>query len=175
MRACYVSVLRTWETTLHAITLEEARAEGHQSIHMALRALGEKDRPLIAIEFELQRRHIPRLLSSMVVAGKQGAYVDNPARAMADEPEAVDAVTQKAITEEAWKAGARLEEEHRAVVEELPHEVAIEVLKVEARRRYIDIRDELRAYERWASPEAKARQVQVINRKLERPYVAAAA
>lgn len=169
VRACYIRVLERWATRVYAITESEAEAEGHRDRDEFLDVWGRKDREITAIRFELDPEHRPRLLTSRIVAGKQGAYVDSPVRAMPDEPEAVDPFTQARITTLAKARDRERERRRRQKRAELPFEEQLEELVREARDRHVDIRSELRAIGRWKNPDVQMQQLRIIRRKLEFP------
>lgn len=140
IRVCYIIVLEVWWD-------EEER--------------GTK------IRFVMDPRHKPRLLSSAILAGRQGAYVDHPARALSDEPEAVDPFFQDRLTREARERDELREANRRQARNDLPFGDQLILLESEARSRYVDIRSELRAARRFRKPA----QLIAIRRKLDRDVV----
>lgn len=174
VRACHVFIVERWRTRLYLVTEDEAIACGHHHRDEMLDVWERRDQVVWALRFELRDAHRPRLLSSQVIAGRQGAYVDNAQRALPDEPEAVDRQSQSRITEE-----ANALDYHRRVKlwrerAELPFVEQLSGLKEEARARHIDIRSELRAIEKWTGSEARRRQLQRIREKLEHPMLVSA-
>jgi hypothetical protein len=175
VRACYISILEKWQTRLYHVTEDEARGCGYHDRAEMLDAWDRKDQAVWAIKFELDGTHRPRLLADQVIAGRQGAYVDNPARAMRGNPgEAVDPFTQRRLSDEARQ---RTREHRKAMWRERaeqPFDVQLRGLVMEARSRHIDIRDELRAIERWQDPDAKWKQLDRIREKVEHPLLVSA-
>jgi hypothetical protein len=166
--ACRVVILERWESRLYAATEQDAKEEGFKNWADMIEAWGGEDQPVWVVRFRLDTAHRPRLLASRVVAGRQGAYTDNPARALPDEPEAVDPFFQDRITAEARSRDREREQARHADVRSLPFEVQLAVLTREARARHIDIRSELRAIQRWTNPRAREAQLERIRKKLDR-------
>lgn len=169
VRACFIRILDVREGYLDEASEQDAKAEGYRSFYELLAVWGRPRHriPVWVVRFVADRTHRPRLLTSRVIAGRQGAYVEVPARAMTDEPEAVDEATQKVLTAQAHErdrvrfAMARDERSTLAFEQQLP------LLVAEARARHIDVRDEIRAILRWSDPAAKQRQLERIREKLE--------
>jgi len=175
IRACRVLVTARWTTTLATLTDSDAEAEGYTDADELRLELGEPpaETKFWVIRFCLDETHIPRLLTSAVVAGRQGAYVDHPMRALPDEPEAVDSVTQTQLTEAAHYRDAEFRERRWNAIRLLSFDMQLHLLRKEAWRRHIDIRDELRAIDRWRNDRAREKQLEAIRRKLEACMVAA--
>lgn len=172
VRACYIVVLAKWRTRLYHVTDDEARECGWHDRGEMLDAWDRKDQVVWAVKFKLDETHRPRLLSDRVIAGRQGNYVDNRKRALPDEPEAVDQLTERWLVKQARERFC----EHRKAMwrerAELPFDEQLWGLSIEARSRHIDIRDELRAIERWRNaPAARATQLARIRAKLEHPVL----
>jgi hypothetical protein len=109
-----------------------------QSSTMALVAAGPA--------FELDRRHIPRLLHRQSERG----YTNNPRDAVPDEPEAVDAATQTRITAEARRRDTvrRGWLDQQLLDERASLEHRLDRARELARRRGIDVRQDVRIIER---------------------------
>jgi hypothetical protein len=169
VRVCYVTVIAVWRTRLYHVTDEEARGCGYADRAEMLDLWDRQDQPVWALKFERNFNHRPRLLSGRVIAGMQGGYVDHAKRALPDEPEAVDELTQRRLTNE----GRSRSREHRKTTwrerAELPFDEQLRGFVVEARSRHVDIRSEVRAIERWRDPRARQKQLDRIRAKLEHP------
>lgn len=175
LRYCRVQVLSVAPSTLFAATERDAQIEGYRSRDHLLEEWGRGgDVDVWVMRFRLDTDTGRRFLSQRVVAGTQGDYVDNPARSLRDEPEAVDEDT---LSVYALRNRER-HEEHRAgerdAVLALDFDSRLRVLVNEARARHVDIRDELRAIQRWTEPVARERQLERIQGKLSYPLHAVA-
>lgn len=152
---CMVRVMAVDAGFLSQVDEQAAKAEGFKSVDEFLadwearHDFVKPDRPVWVVYFELDRTCKPRYLSERVIAGQQGDYVTNPHRALPDEAEAIDEYTlERFVKENKLKDDKR--RKLRAVdVAALPVDQQISVLTVEARSRYIDVRDELRAIRRY--------------------------
>ena len=164
---CRVKILQRWESEVFAISESEVEAEGCETRDEFLEQWGRYNFDVWVLRFELDRRDRPRLLTSRIVAGRQGAYVDNPIRALPDEPEAVDAETLEWITREARYSDRRRERQRREERAELPFDQQLRALEQEAWSRHVCIRSELRAIRRWPDPEIRQKQLEIIRQKLE--------
>lgn len=167
IRVCHVRVVERWETTIDAASEEDILAEGYsdREDYEADWGFLPQDTPVWVVRFELDPRDYPRLLSSGIIAGRQGPYVEHTARALPDEPEAVDEFTQSWITAEAGSRDREHIREARSIRADLPIEDQIMALAAEARARYVDVRDEMRVIDRY--PHRKAEMVARMRDKLE--------
>lgn len=168
VRACYIRVLGIREGTLGDATDQDARAEGWRSRVELMDAWDWAPgmTPVWVMTFEVDRTDRPRWLSRAVVAGRQGAYVDNPYRALPDEGEAVDDATLERLTAEARERDAMRAARARQALRQAPLAVQVRTYEREARARHIDIRDELRALRRWKQKSAQERQLERIRARL---------
>jgi hypothetical protein len=174
VRICHINVLERWETTLYGATNPDAEAEGYKDRDELIAEWGSPgfDLDVWVFRFELDPRHRPRLLSSGIIAGRQGAYVESRMRALPDEPEAVDFFAQEEITAAAHDRARAAEERRREERSSLSFHDQLAELEAEARARYVDIRSELRAIERWGNAAAQKQQLERIRQKLETPLAA---
>lgn len=171
--ACRVRVDYVRPGELHEVTKDDARLEGYRSVALLMAAWGdpEDETRVWIIGFTVLAEDRPRLMTptSRIIAGRQGDYVDTPARAMRDEPEAVDEATVNRFVHEARDKEWERERLRRAERGELSFDEQVAAFTAEARRRHIDIRDELRAIRRWGDPIVCRKQLDSIRRKLEHP------
>jgi hypothetical protein len=171
IRVCRIKVKERWLTTLDEASDQDARDEGYADLDGLL---GEYERgEFWVIRFIRDDTHVPRLLAGAIVAGRQGAYVSEPHRALPDEPEAVDPDYQAELCEIAGERDAKYREQRWKLIAVMPFDYQLQVLRQEAWKRHIDIRSELRAIDRWRAPEARAKQLESIRRKLEPALLAA--
>jgi hypothetical protein len=173
---CRVRVVAVAEQAVQAASEADAKAEGYRHRRELLEAwdTGSGDRPLPTwvFRFDVIREERPRFLAR-VVAGRVADYVDNPARGcLPDEPEAVDEATVRRFSLVGRARHRDRERERREIRAKLDFDGQVRALAAEARARHIDVRDELRAIERWNNPEARERQLDRLRRKVESPLVA---
>jgi hypothetical protein len=152
---CYVTILDVTPSTLQEATDADARREGYKSAAELLGAFmgmyGEPadPQPVWLLEWEVSREVAPRFLSQRVVAGSQGDYVASPARALGDEPEAVDEFVQAELVRVAHARDHARRRDRAALVASMPLDEQIEWLAEEAHRRHVDVRDALRQARRY--------------------------
>jgi hypothetical protein len=109
-----------------------------------------------------------RYLSSVVIAGRQGDYTDDPHRALPDEPEAVSEewlwrFTTVARAVDAARRQDEIEQRHLLGFDE-----QVRLYESIARDRHIDVRDDLRAIRRFNDPEARLKALARLREKVER-------
>lgn len=164
---CYVRVCARRMETVSAVRPEDITAEGYPHFDDFCAEWPEPTELTWVMVFELEPIHLPRLLTSRVIAGRQGNYVTNAYRALPDEPEAIDPFTQREFSRAGRERDFLRLQERRSIRAKLPFEVRLRALVAEARERHIDIRSELRAIKRWRDPKARERQLIRIQEKLE--------
>lgn len=169
LEACRVQILSVTARQLDDATETDAQAEGFSCRNELLAAWGSPRRPIPVwlIRFRLDPAAKPRLLSLRVVAGHQGDYTDNPARALPDEPEAVDEDTLRLLTEDARRRDAQRGEAAQDERHGLSLEQQVRAYERLASLHHIDIRSELRAIHRWRDPSARAKQLEKIRQKVD--------
>ena len=128
---------------------------------------GGRERSWWVVRFRVNHEHRPRFLSKGVVAGHQSDYVEVHARALPDEPEAVDDDALRRFTAEARSGDRARASDRRREWCSLPFDQSLAAYVREARSRHIDIRSELRAIIRWTDQDARLRQLEAIRRKVD--------
>jgi hypothetical protein len=172
IRACHIRITERWETAVGKVTASDLVDEGFRDIDEYRDFWPNMSVHVWVIRFHVEQRDEARLLSARVVAGRQGSYVTNVARALPDEPEAVDPFTQQQFSDAARERDLQRELERRDLRNRLPFALRLRAAELEARRRHIDIRDELRAINRWSDPKAREKQLTRIVSKLDTPVAA---
>lgn len=176
LTACRVVVLDAREQRLLDASDEDAKAEGYRDRRQLVAAWGGSGRNprLLLVRFTLDTTEQPRYLSRAVVAGRQGAYTSNQHQALPDEPEAVSDEVLDEFTAQARARDAHRRTNVKRMVEQMTLEQQVTFYELEARKRHIDIRSELRAFWRWTDPELRRKQLDAIRRAVEPSLLAAA-
>lgn len=172
-RVCEIEVCERFMVTCGVVSADDIEAEGYRDLDDFQDFWPRQTELVWVIRFTVRHSEPVRLLSGRVIAGRQGDYVSHGYRALRDELPAVDVFTQEEFSRQGRARDIMRELDRRDRRNELPFAVRLRALETEARRRHIDIRDELRAIRRWSNRKAQERQLELIAHKLDHPLIAA--
>jgi len=172
---CYIRVTSCDREMVSSVTADSITAEGYPHFDDFVDDWPNPDVLTWVIGFHLEPVHRNRLLSNRIIAGHQGNYVTSSIRALEDAGEAVDPLTQAEYAEQGRERDLARFAAARGERAQLPFELRLASLRDEARRRHIDVRDELRAIERWRDPAAREKQLAKMRAKLDHPLAPLAA